>query len=281
MIEILYLFLGYLPLTLISLTEYSFLISNSFIFSVLPLVSLYHYFTPYPVYYDVIAILSNYIISLVYHYILYNYNLSVSKIVLLSIKFLTNYFTLFIFLGIEYIYRFNNVWESSFGLLLLSFSYLYYPFLHRIYYGHNKNSWKRKIDYYYSYYKENFQFSFIFDLLEGLVLGILSIEWYNNIEYVEYFYMGVGILKLFYHYFKPINYVNSNYFMIINIIFTLLSIGCVFANKYNLNFIWVFLINGIIQLFHNLVYNFLYPPKKHKKIIRESISLPNIYFGNI
>lgn len=245
------------------------------------MVSLYHNFTPYPVYYDVIAILSNYIISLIFHYITDNKEFTKSKLVLLSLKFLTNYFTLFVFLGIEYIYRFNNVWESSFGLLLLSFSYLYYPFLHRIYYGHNKNSWKRKIDYYYSYYKENIQFSFIFDVIEGLILGILAIEWYNNINYVEYFYLIVGIFKLFYHYLKPLNYQSYIYYTIANILFTLFSIGCVFVNKYYFDFVWLYAILAGIQLIHNLVYNLLYPPLKYKRIIRESISLPNIYFGDI
>lgn len=280
MIEILYLFLGYIPLTLISLTNYSFLITNSFIYTLIPLVSLYHNFTPYPVYYDIIAIMGNYLIAIIWHYLVNYNNFPFSKLVLISMKFLSNYFSLLIFLGTEYIYRFNNVWDSSFGLLLLSCSYLYYPCLHRIYYGHNKNSWKRKIDYYYSYFKKNYQFSFIYDIFEGIILGILATEWYNTFINMEYFYLGVGILKILYHYFKPLNLQNSSYFIIINIFFTLISIGLVFLNtKLEINYLF-YCINGIIQLLHNFIYCYISPPKQYKITIRQSISLPDIYFNS-
>lgn len=283
MIDILYLFLGYLPFTIISLTNLTFIILNNYYFSIIPLISLYHLIVPYPFYYDIIAIFLNYVLCVLVELLKDYKNYRFSKLVKSSISFLSNYFCLFIVLGFEYIWRFDNIFDSIFGLFLFSISYLYYPILHRLYFGQNNRTWKRKIDYYYSYYKEGKQYSFIFDILEGLISALITIFWYNKYKDIEYFYMVLGLIKMIYHYYKPISYNFScigKYYFVMQFIFILLDIGLVFLNKYGYNFIYMFIINGLLQLIHNIIFLNIEKPHQYRLMIRESISLPDIYFDS-
>lgn len=283
MIEILYLFLIYLPFSVISITHLTFIISNNYYFSILPLVVLYHLIVPYPFYYDVIAILSNYVVCVLFELLRDANNYRYSKFIKSNISFLSNYFSLFIVLGFEYIWRFDNIFDSIFGLFLFSMAYLYYPFLHRLYFGQNNRTWKRKIDYYYSYYKEGYQYYYVLDILEGLLLGLLTIFWYNGYNDIEYFYIGMGLLKIIYHIYKPISYNTSclgKYYFMIQYVFILFDIGLVFLNKYGYDFVYMFMINGIFQLTHNIIILNIAKPNQYRLIIRESISLPDIYFNS-
>lgn len=286
MIKILYLFLFYLPLVLVSLTNFSFLLLNSFYYSIIPLVNLYDRIVPYPYYYDIIVLCVNYILCNIFYIIKSKINYekySWSKFINTNIKYLTSNFSLFIFLGVEYIWRFNNIMDSIFGLFLLTISYLYYPILHRIYFGRNNRTWKRKIDYYYSYYKETKQYNFIYDILEGIVLGLLFIGFYYEMKYIKYVYSFFGLLKLLYHFIKPIDYnynCKGKYYYNIQYIFILISGSLVYLDIY-LDFMYLFLVNGLVQLLHNLLFLYLNPPKKLRLIVRESLDLPDIYFDNL
>lgn len=278
----LYLFLLYLPFTIISLTNYSILLSNIYNFSLIPMVSLFNNIVPYPVYYDIIALFGNYLILFIIKYIIYRKYFRLSNLVSLSLKFLASNFVLFVFLGFEYIYRFNNIIESIFGLFLLSLCYLYYPFLHRIYFGRNKNTWKRKIDYYYSYYKEGKQFSFIIDILINLLLGLMTFGWYYDIDNKKYLYLGSGLLLIIHEIFRPINYYNNRKnicYRIINIIFVILNIFLVFLDD-KINFNFIHMVIGIFQLILNILFLWVNPLHQIKYLIRNSISLPDLYFDS-
>lgn len=277
----LYLFLSYLPFTIISLTNYPILVCNMYNYSLLPLVSYYDNIVPYPVYYDIIALFGNYFLLLFIKYLKYRNNFRKSNLVSLSLKYLTSNFVLLIFLGFEYIYRFKNIYESIFGLFLLSLCYLYYPFLHRIYFGRNKITWKRKIDYYYSYYKDGKQFSFIIDIFINLLNGLMTFGWYYNILNKEYLYLALGLILIIHEVFRPINYYKNKkyiYYRIINILFLTSNIVLVFLiDKNNL---WILGVIGLIELIHNII--FLYFNKLHKLryLVRHSISLPDLYFDS-
>lgn len=273
MIEILYLFLCYLPLTIFSFLNYNIIFINNLYFTLIPIIYIFKNIVPYPFYYDLIALISNYLIIL--FQLIYYKNSKYSFLINISLRFLTNYFILFIFLGYQYIFRLDNIFDAIFGLVLLSISYLYYPFLHRFYFGNNKITWKRKIDYYYSYYKFNYQYYFIFDILEGLTLGILCILFYNDIKYKEIYYIIFGFIKMFYNYYRQINFSNNKY-IYLQIILIIISLGLIVINKLFYSNDLMFLVNGILQTIINVIYIYYNSPHKYIFIIRQSISLPEL-----